>query len=896
MKKIVRITITTLILLYNTAYGQYVINGTTVMETCNCYQLTAAQNTQNGSVWNTNSIDLTQSFTYNFDVFFGCSDGADGLAFVMQKTGTNVLGIGGGAMGVGGIATSVAVTFDTYQNSSPDNDPLYDHIAIQLNGDVNHGTANTITPLTPISFTNNDVEDCAYHRVRVLWDAPSTTLKVFVDGVQRISVVRDFVNTVFGGTNLVYWGFTGATGGLNNVQKFCRTLAPKFYFAPTQKKCAGQAITFLDSSITFNGVVKRYWNFGDGSNIDSVSVNPVHTYATAGNYNVTLTVLGIDGCSDVYPLTITVGAKPIAGVSITDSCVTNSILYTDASSVSNSSINAWYWNLDDGNPATTVQNPSTTYTSFGVKTIKHVVTSAEGCISDTLTRPTNIRPVPMAQFNLTDTVCRGTTLTITDNSTVADAGAIQAWQWQVDGSNTSTQSSFNYTFNTPGNHQVSLISSSISNSSCASAPVQKTIFVVDKPKAATKVIRPCVNVSTQLLDSSYTTDGLAIVSWWWDLGNGQTSTQQNPTYTFTNTGNNLVRLVVTNSRNCISDTLDININVGATPIANFGYVPIVCNATNVQFADSSTVNNSSIATWQWVSQGNTFSTIQNPNQSFNYGNQSVTLTVTSALGCTSAPITKTFTLRKTPEIAVQFNDACKNAAVLFTATETNTNIGINNWQWRFGDGSNGIGNPVNHTYSSNGAYQISLIATSIEGCPSAPYIDTINIYGTNAFAGNDTITAAQQPVQLQATGGLSYEWSPSTGLSSTNIANPIATLQNDQTYYLKAFTPEGCESYDTIKIKIYNGPEIYVPTAFSPNKDGKNDILKAFPVGIKSFDYFIVYNRYGQIVFRTTDYFKGWDGNFLGSPQGNGSYVWIASATDFRGNKLFRKGSVLLIH
>jgi Bacterial lectin len=161
-----------------TSFGQeYTVNGNAFRESCRCYTLTPNNITQRGSVWNNNRIDLSQSFDFTFQVFLGCSDnnGADGMAFVLQPISTSVGGTGQG-MGFGSINPSVGVTLDTYQNSNPDSDPFYDHIAIQLNGDVSHTSANTITPLTPISATSNNVEDCQNHSLRIVWNAISKTM------------------------------------------------------------------------------------------------------------------------------------------------------------------------------------------------------------------------------------------------------------------------------------------------------------------------------------------------------------------------------------------------------------------------------------------------------------------------------------------------------------------------------------------------------------------------------------------------------------------------------------------------------------------------------------------------------------------------------------------------
>ena len=183
--------------------------------------------------------------------------------------------------------------------------------------------------------------------------------------------------------------------------------------------------------------------------------------------------------------------------------------------------------------------------------------------------------------------------------------------------------------------------------------------------------------------------------------------------------------------------------------------------------------------------------------------------------------------------------------------------------------------------------------------PNACYNDTlrknISIYSTNAYAGKDTIAAAGQPVQLQATGGISYLWSPAAGLNNANIANPVARLNATQTFTVKAFSPVGCETYDDVKIEIYLGPDIYLPNAFTPNGDSKNDIYRGKPVGLREFKFLKIFNRYGQEIFFTTDYNRGWDGTFKGKMQNSGIYIVIASGVDYRGNVIDKKETVMLI-
>ncbi len=187
-----------------------------------------------------------------------------------------------------------------------------------------------------------------------------------------------------------------------------------------------------------------------------------------------------------------------------------------------------------------------------------------------------------------------------------------------------------------------------------------------------------------------------------------------------------------------------------------------------------------------------------------------------------------------------------------------------------------------------------------------PVSDTITIQvipAFNVFAGRDTAAGLNQPLQLIATGAdpsYSYTWTPATFLDNNGIANPVMTADDNTydviTYTVKASSPQGCAATDDIKISLYsNGPEIYVPNAFTPNGDGKNDILKPILIGVSQFHSFIIYNRWGQILFTSSQPGSGWDGTYKGVKQAPGTYVFTAQGKDYAGKSIFRKGTVVLI-
>jgi PKD repeat protein len=183
------------------------------------------------------------------------------------------------------------------------------------------------------------------------------------------------------------------------------------------------------------------------------------------------------------------------------------------------------------------------------------------------------------------------------------------------------------------------------------------------------------------------------------------------------------------------------------------------------------------------------------------------------------------------------------------------------------------------------------------GCPK-PGIADVEIKvreKIKAFAGNDTSIVVGQPLKLNGTGAPSYEWTPSVGLDQRNIANPTARLNDNASYILRGFTEEGCQAFDTINIKVFKTqPDIFVPNAFNP-AGTKNVTFRPIPVGISSLDYFRIYNRWGQLVFQTTEIGKGWDGRLAGKNQDAGTYVWMVSGKDYTGKTVVKRGSLVLL-
>jgi gliding motility-associated-like protein len=627
---------------YAQVSNPYFLNGSASQDNCNCYTLTRDANNQSGSVWNIYKINLRDSFDFKFSVFLGSADdqGADGMAFVLQPISTNIGSLGGG-LGFDGVSPSIGITIDTWQNTN-NNDPAFDHISIQRNGDLNHNSLNNISgPVTALAG-NNNIEDGNWHLFRIQWDPASKILRTYLDGIERLSVTTDLVGNVFNNDPQVFWGFTASTGGARNLQRFCTALNPAIKSLSNQETCFGKPINFKDSSSSFSKITKWFWDFGDGTT-DTVQNPPPHLYAAPGNYTVKLNILGDNGClSDTLYNPIIVGSDPFAKIAWSPSpaCENMPIILTDSSSVIYGSVNQWTWKINN-----------TIYTS------------------------------------------------------------------------------------------------------------------------------------------------------------------KNP--------------VLTNG------------------------LPA--------------------------------------------GNNLVSLSVRTAEGCISPVETKVLPVLPAPQVDFTYADICAGEMVMLQGLNLTPPLSIDRWIWTLGDGrTDSSGNAISPVYANNGTYQVKLQARAINRCLSKDILHSIKVTQTNAFAGNDTIVAMGQPFQLNGSGGDIYQWSPAFGLSNPGIANPIAVLDQDAVYYLTASTAAGCASADTINIKVFKGPEIYVPTAFTPNGDGLNDILKALPVGL-NFSYFRIYDRWGNLVFSTTDHRIGWNGNQKGKDSNPGTYIWVTSGTQPDGKVVTKKGTFQLI-
>lgn len=215
--------------------------------------------------------------------------------------------------------------------------------------------------------------------------------------------------------------------------------------------CSGTPTSFMDASTITNGSITDWdWDFGDGNTASTQ--NPAHSYASAGSYNVTLTV-SAGNCTDQTTISANVFPNPTASFTTTNVCVGTAANFTDNSSVTGGTIAQWAWDFDgQGNAAQ--QNPSFTFPNAGTYTVTLGVITSDFCAA-TYSTDIIVYPAPVASFSATE-VCQGDETTFTNTSSVA-GGTISQRSWDFgDGTGTSTAANPTYTYGTAGTYAVDL--------------------------------------------------------------------------------------------------------------------------------------------------------------------------------------------------------------------------------------------------------------------------------------------------------------------------------------------------------------------------------------------------------------------------------------------------------
>lgn len=631
-----------------------------------------------------------------------------------------------------------------------------------------------------------------------------------------------------------------------------------------------------------------------------VSINPItglisgQAPASVGDYVVAVCVdeyrKGVLIGSTRKEIHITVGNCTLAGANLKPSYITcNGFTMSFENESTNSSISAYLWDFGDKNATTsTSPNPTPTYTysDTGTYTLKLKVTSSGGC-QDSTTATVRVYPGFTPDFNVQGT-CFLNPFSFRDATTTA-YGVVNSWKWDLGDPTTNTDVSTRkdtaWKYATPQTIQVKLVAT---NSKGCIDSITKPVIIRDKP-LVNLAFRDTLICSIDTL-TLRTTIGSGSIAWTTDrvasLSRMQNSNTPNPIVYPVDT----TRYIVTINDNGCTNSDTVTVNVLDFIDVELGLDTTICRTD--QFTLSPV---SDALSYQWTTStgvpitGNTKYPLVRPLVNTTYY-------VTANLGFCQDRDSVSVRVAPYPQVAVQ-NDTtiCFGDRIQLQGAIVGAGF---NWS------------PSNTLINANTLFPIAgpsrttqyvLTAFDTLGC-DRPIRDTVTVFvipAFNAYAGRDTFLLVGRSIQLNATGGSSYLWRPTTGLDDPTSATPNVTLPetiDSIRYIVRAIASAGCYAEDDVVVKVFKtGPDLLVPSAFTPNGDGKNDIIRPVGIGIASLQYFKIYNRWGQLLFSTTETGKGWNGNYNGIAQPSGTYVYEALGTDQSGNRVFKKGTIVLI-
>jgi gliding motility-associated-like protein len=561
-------------------------------------------------------------------------------------------------------------------------------------------------------------------------------------------------------------------GCVDSVEKKVTTYAgPQANFrANDSLGCGAKSFTFFDLSGGGNVPVSWRWNFGDGSG--SIQQQPSHFYSASGNYTVSLKVTDANGCSDSLsrPNYIRLdGPQAAFSFTQTSSCANAAVAFTD-NSYADTTLTSWQWDFGDGNTGSGA-NPSHTYARGGQYPVSLTVTNVQGCASTLLDTVTIVTAAPLAAFNLPDTACAPFSLSLRDRSQPG-AAALTAWAWDLDNGNTANTPNPVVNYANQGTYSIRL--RVVDANGCVDS-LRQSLTVVSPPVAA---FLASDSSGCALLPITFTdlSGGSApLVSHLWEFGNGDTSQQLSPTYTYPQGGTYDVTLTVRDTNGCVSRLRKPDLISMQAPVARFSLDQARgCQGLSITFTDLSQTD-TTLVSWLWDFGDSLTSRQQNPVHSYAApGRYTVSLTIMDATGC-GAMEQKVDTIEvfAGPQVDFGLSDTvgCVPLVVNFFDS-TSSSQGFGSRQWRFGNlGATSLPNP-SRAFTVPGTYPIWLKVTDNQGCSDSARRDLV-VFGPPQvdFGATDSQACAATNIQLldQTQSGanlVSWRWNLGDGTTS----------------------------------------------------------------------------------------------------------------------------------
>lgn len=606
-----------------------------------------------------------------------------------------------------------------------------------------------------------------------------------------IEVNPMFTYSLFG-TYMVSLETTNASGSSvkTKIITVSNALAPDIDFT-TQNSCAGSSINF--SSVNTSGTIASYsWDFGDGN--ASSGANPSNIYTTGGNYLVSNTVMGTNGCQNFIQKTVPIYNQPVVDFTLPSpsvTCTNQNYTFTNTSTYDPGSNPAWKWSVD-GSAESSGKDliiPFTTTTTASIQ----LVATIPGC-SPQKTQPFLVQQQgPIVDFTVGDG-CQNNAVQFTNNS----SGSISGYSWSFGDGNTSAATNPQNTYSLTGPYTISLTASSASG---CNNTATKDIKIYSKPQTDFSIDLPPFSCSGSPSKFRDQTPGLSdsnLASWLWDFADptsGQNSSvSENPTHTYATAGLYSVKLTATTNNNC-STTIQKSVIIGQSPVASFTNTP-PCKDVVTKFSDTS----GSSTGWIWQIGGTFYNNVSNPQHIFTAaGNYTINFTVTSTNGCiASASKVITVPTPLSPDFSVQKN--CTNQDTNFIDATLSTADPVTKRDWDFASLGTGTGSPAIFSFQTAGNYGVKLKVTAQSGC-TYTIAKNVNIVSGPVASFTATPDSGVPPLTVQFTNTSSqatdYLWTfhNASDVTST-VTSPSFTFVDfgDHLVDLKASNTQGCSN------------------------------------------------------------------------------------------------------
>ncbi|TAL60858.1 MAG: PKD domain-containing protein [Bacteroidetes bacterium] len=699
----------------------------------------------------------------------------------------------------------------------------------------------------------------------------------------------------------------GSCAAVNDAMLVTFTPAPAVNAGTDIPVCFGNVSAQLNGSVSGGATTGVWTTLGTGTFIPTAStLNATYILSSAdtaaGGTTLVLTSTNFGNCiavTDTVVITMTPAPVVAAGSDITVCANKDSVSLNGSITVGSTT---GYWSTSgtgifaapDSSAMNATYIPSAADTAAG--SIQLFLTSTNGCrvVKDSLI--VTITNAPTVNAGADVTVCGGTTVAL--NGTINSAAAGGQWTSSGNGTFTPNNSTLNATY-VSGSNDTSLVTLTLTttgNGQCLAVKDSMTITIGRKPVAGFSVPQICVGQSITFTDtSSILSLNDTITSWNWTIAGG-TYTVQNTSHTYTVSGKDTVVLIVTSVSGC-SDTAMQVVNINPTPVASFT-VLTSCSLDSVYFGSTSTISSGNIVSWIWNFGDTNTSTQQKPVHYYDStGVYIVSLTVTSDSGCTSTFI-DTITPSKGAVAGFSFTADCDFNAVFTDTSIIASGDSIISWSWNFGDASalNTTQNP-SHTYVNTGTFIVTLKIVTLGGCNDsitdtliftpAPIADFSPQSGTYSAGATVAFTDL-------STNAITWLWNFDDGKTDT-IQHPTHTFDLNGTLnvMLIVTNTNGCP--DTAQYTfIFNTNVVAVPSAFTPNGDGFNDVLYVKGGPLKEMDWRI-YNEWGNEVFHSTAQSDGWDGTYKGKKQVEGRFVFILKGITYGDTAIELSGDVTIL-